>query len=234
MGKKNIIKLVTKAELARIVGVTAAAITKAARNEFPKAITSKRININHVDVIKYLVRHNIEVPDQPAPTVKKKPPPKPMKGIQSLSSTKKHYAQAALVDSETETTTTEHGIPEEISAFADMTLRELIKRFGTDMAFVDWLKATKAIEDINEKRLKNAVARGELVNRQIIKVGVFDPINETFNKLLTDCSKTISVRVKAMLASGQSTGDCEKFISDQMGSFIRPAKVRIARTLKNT
>lgn len=230
MAAKSQLKLVSKAELARIVNLSKAAITKAARNDFPKGMLAGRVNLNHHDVIYYANKHDVDLSNHkaPPPVKPKKAPPPLIKGINSLTSTKKHYAQAALADP-----VVDNEIPEEITAFTDMTLRELIYRFGTDMAFVDWLKATKAIEDINEKRLKNAVARGELVNRQVIKVGVFDPINETFGKLLTDCSKTLAVRVRAMIASGQSTGDCEKFISDQIGSFIRPAKAKIVRALKN-
>lgn len=134
---------------------------------------------------------------------------------------------------EIENGTTIHEVPENIEAFADMTLRELIQRFGTDTAFVDWLKATKSIEDINEKRLKNAVSRGELVSRDLMKIGVIDPINAAHIKLLTDGAKTIALRVVSMHDAGRPLKDCEKFVSDQITSFIKPVKSRVARALKN-
>jgi len=40
--------------------------------------------------------------------------------------------------------------------------------YGTDIAFSDWLRAVKIIEDINEKRLKNEHTISELVSRQLI------------------------------------------------------------------
>lgn len=126
-----------------------------------------------------------------------------------------------------------HNIPEDIRDFADMTLRELIHRFGTDVAFLDWLKATKSIEDINEKRLKNAATQGELVSRKLIKVGVIDPIESAHLKLLTDGAKTIALRVTAMHSAGRELADIENFVSDQISSFIRPMKAKIKRTLKN-
>lgn len=126
-----------------------------------------------------------------------------------------------------------HEIPEDIKNFADMTLRELIQRFGTDIAFLDWLKAVKAIEDINEKRLKNAQTRKELVNIKLVKNGVIDHIETVFNQLLTDGAKTIARRVTSMHGAGRPIEDCEIFVADQVSSFIRPVKAKIARALRN-
>lgn len=124
-------------------------------------------------------------------------------------------------------------IPEDIQAFADMTLREIIKRFGTDVAFLEWLRAIKSIEDINEKRLKNAKTKGELVSRELMKVGVIDPYNQAHLQLLTDGSKTIARRVMAMAGADRTVEECEKFIADQITSFIRPVKTKVGRALKN-
>jgi len=126
-----------------------------------------------------------------------------------------------------------YAVPDDIQAFADMTLRELIEKFGTDLRFLDWLKATKAIEDINEKRLKNAETKGELVGRQLVKHGILDPIESAHIKLLTDGSKTIARRAAAMSGAGRDMEDIEKFVADQITSFLRPMKAKIARTLKN-
>ncbi len=124
-------------------------------------------------------------------------------------------------------------IPEDIRKLADWSLRDLVTKFGTDIAFLDFLKATKALEEIHEKRLKNAKSSGELVDRILIKIGVIEPINTAHVKLLTDGSKTIAVRTKAMLDAGRDLGEVEAFITEQISSFIRPMKAKIARSLKN-
>lgn len=124
-------------------------------------------------------------------------------------------------------------VPEEIGAFIDMTLREVIQRFGTDAAFCDWLKATKEIEAIEEKRLKNAQTRGELVSRNLVKIGVIEPIDTAHIKLLTDGAKTIARRSTAMHGAGRTVEDIEKFVAEQMTSFIRPIKSRVAKALRN-
>lgn len=164
------------------------------------------------------------------------PPPRILGGTEKKRQTKKQEALARHTTSPTspaETGSTLHEIPDDIKKFADMTLRELIQRYGTDVAFLDWLKATKQIEDINEKRLKNATTKGELVSRELVKIGVIDQINAAHTKLLTDGAKTIALRVVAMSKAGRAVDECEKFIVDQIGSFIKPAKVKMARALKN-
>ncbi len=140
---------------------------------------------------------------------------------------------AALANLNNDAVTNDNEIPEDITKFADMTLRQLIRRFGTDTAFLDWLKSVKMIEDVNEKRLKNAVTQGELIKRDVIKNGVIDPIDTALKQLLTDGSKTIAIRVSSMRGAGLSVDECSIFVSDQISSFIKPMKARIARTLKN-
>ncbi len=126
-----------------------------------------------------------------------------------------------------------HKIPEDIRAFADMSLRELVTRFGTDTRFNDWLKSTKMIEDINEKRLKTAATRGDLVSRDLVKTGIIDTFNKVHIQLLSDGAKTIARRVTAMHAAGKSLEECEKFVVNQISSFIRPAKAKIVRVLQS-
>ena len=124
-------------------------------------------------------------------------------------------------------------VPEEIEAYADMTLRELISRFGTETAMIDWLKATKEIEIIHEKRLKNAQTEGKLVSRDLIKLGVIDHYEAAHIKLLTDGAKTIARRATALHAADTDIGEIERFVKDQITSFLRPVKTKVERTLKN-
>lgn len=122
-------------------------------------------------------------------------------------------------------------VPENIQDFLEFSLGELIERFGTDIRFLDWLKATKEIEAINEKRLKNATTKGTLISRQLVQVGVIDVFNSAHLKLLKDGAKTIAAGAVAKHASGGDLVEVEVFVSDILGSFIRPVKDRIKRSL---
>lgn len=228
-------KLVSKIELSRVAGVSPAAISKAIRAKLAVAMSGKRIDINHPVVVEYIEQQS-KPPPPPPPKKKSKPPPPPPKkpeikpGVAHTKDTKKSLALEKLNDDEKEKFVFE--IPENITKFIDYTLRELIHQFGTDAAFYDWLKATKEIENINEKRLKNAATQGELVHRGLVKQGIVDPINATHSKLLTDGSKTIARRVTAMFGAGRSVEECEKFVAETIESFIRPMKTKITKALK--
>lgn len=117
--------------------------------------------------------------------------------------------------------------------YADMTLREVIKKYGTDPAFSDWLKCIKLIEDINEKRLKNECTINEMVSRQLIKAGIVAPFEAVSNKLLTDGAKTMASRVTMMVDGGRSVAECEAAIVDQLSSFIKMMKSESLKRLQN-
>lgn len=168
----------------------------------------------------------------PPPPGKKTPPPPPpaVTGHTAKNNSKKSAALAKLND-KLENGTTLHEIPEDILAFVDMTLRELLLRFGTETAFKDFLSATKQIEDINEKRLKNAATRGEVVSRTMVRTGIVEPIDTAFNNMLTDGSKTMSIRITAMVNAGKDAAEVEDYIKKTLSSFIRPTKAKVARSM---
>lgn len=183
-----------------------------------------RIGSDRAAKIFKIMELNGEIPD------KKGPPPEParhepapLRGRAVTKEAKKH-APAPAPESTLE-------IPEDIEAFVDFSLRELIEKFGTDARFVDWLKATKEIEMINEKRLKNAQTQGTLVSRELMKVGVIEPIDAAHIKLLTDGAKTIARRATAMHDAGRELDEIENFVKDQITSFIRPVKTKVKRAL---
>lgn len=122
-------------------------------------------------------------------------------------------------------------VPDDIEALADLTLRELIEKFGTGYRFLDWLKALKEIEAVNEKRIKNAQATGKLISRKLVEVGVVDPFNAAHVRLMTDGAKAITAAVLAKHQAGISEPEIEAYVADVVGSFIRPVKAKIERNL---
>lgn len=124
-------------------------------------------------------------------------------------------------------------IPEDIQSFLDYTLLELIEKFGTDTRFSDWLNATQKIENINEKRLKNAATKGKLISRELVRVGVIDEFNSVHLRLLKDGAKNIAGGVISKCSGGAEIAEIEMFISGILGSFIKPVKAKIIRNLKN-
>lgn len=124
-------------------------------------------------------------------------------------------------------------IPEDIRLFVDMTLRQLLTQFGTEEAFCTWLKASKEIEAVDEKRTKNAKAKGELVTRRLVETGVIDVYDSAHLRLLSDGAKTIAAGMVAKHASGAELFEIEDYVADTLGAFIRPIKNKIKRALKS-
>lgn len=122
-------------------------------------------------------------------------------------------------------------LPENIQHLADWPLRKIVQTFGTSAAFVDWLKATKLIEDIHAARLKNDSTSGELVSRDLVSRGLIEPIETAFVSMLSDGARTIAARSVAMVRAGSDEADIEDLVKDQLSSLIRPAKAKIKRNL---
>lgn len=193
------------------------------------------IGYNRATRLVTMMRESGLVDMAPGKDAEKKPAPapKPPKERGPSGHTKRNIDRKAASLQDLSQGKTLHAIPDDIERFSDMTLRELVARFGTDTAFLDWLKATKEIETINEKRIKNAQSRGELVSREVVKVGIIEPINTAHVRMMTDGAKTIATRVVAMHNAGRTHADIVKFVADQIASFIRPVKAKTERTLQN-
>jgi len=212
MTGQTIKQLILKSEFAALAGVSPGHVTRLCKGRLSEAIEDRKINLTHPAVASYLAERNTSAA---APT------PKRPQG---------RRAKANLGDIDNDPL---QRVPENIRAFADMSLRELAAMFGTDHGFIEWLNGLKRIEDIHEKRIKNAKAEGELVARDLIAEGVIGPIEQAHRKMLTDGAKNISRRVAAMAKAGSTESECEKYVHDQIGSFIRPVKTQMQRALDN-
>lgn len=124
-------------------------------------------------------------------------------------------------------------IPPEIEAYADMTLRDLIGRYGTVAVFNDWLNALSKIESITEKRVKNEATAGKLISRDLVRQTIIVPIDTAFGQILTDGAKAIAVEVGAMAKGDASDQEIERAVEKVVASFIRPAKAKIKRGIEN-
>ena len=217
-------KLISKAELSRLCGVSTAAITKACKKKFPGAMHGDgqraRIDANHPAVIDYIESHGGTGPESIRQDDSgKDPSPErpPSKAAQIRDASPGEYEP----------------VPDDIEAFADMTIRELIARFGTETRFKDWLGALKTIEDIQEKRIKNAVAAGKLVSRELVERHVFGVIEASHRRLLNDSPKTITGQVYAAAKSGMELEEAESKVRLLISSQLKSVKARAEKGLRN-
>lgn len=224
-------KLFSRKKFAEIAGVNPSTVSRVSHTLLKGAFYGKRIDAAHPMAQAYLARKGVDSIDlTDAVTVSADElPPEELEPVQQPSPVRVPTAKQQDARMEIEIP----DVPENISHLADWTLREILHKFGTDANMVDYLKAAKSIEEIAEKRLKNAHARGELVSRSIVKNGIIDTLDGAFTRILTDGSRTIAARANAMIKSGDSVSDLEGFISAQLSTFIKPTKSKIARVLRN-
>jgi len=178
-----------------------------------------------------LMRVNGMIPE-PLKTRAKDPAPKPFEKVPVVNGYNARNERIKRESAENPDDLMDN-IPKHISKLADKSLRELVHMFGTDRSFKDWLDAAKKIEDIDTTRIKNAQLKGELVNKEFVKISVVSPIESAHVQLLTDGAKTITRKVIVMCAAENTPAEIEKEIIDQLASFIRPVKTKITRALKN-
>lgn len=118
---------------------------------------------------------------------------------------------------------------EKITDFGDYTLREIARRFGSQLQFIDVLNSVKKIAEIEEKELKNAAVKGKLIDRELVKIAVIGPMETTLPQILTDGAKQIANRVSVMTRAGAPLLDLEREVESILKSFLRPMRDKMLR-----
>jgi len=201
--------------------VSPAAITKACKGAALKgALVRDRIDLEHPDAVAYLKRDRaptvpvISAPD-PGPA---KPPHEP-----ELADGTPDFEGEPVIET-----------GQDIGSYADLTLRELVEKFGTERSFKDWLEALKKIEDIREKRLNNEEYQKSLISRDLVKTHVIGMIDGANRRLLHDAPKTLSRRLFALARSGAEIEEAEGTVREIISSHLRVVKDNAVKILGQT
>lgn len=208
-------RLVTRAELARHAGCTAMAVTQACKVRLAKAVHGKRVDIDHPAVRAWLKKRGHELPEPAASEVVPAP---------AALASGPRGAQMAPVR-------TPEGI-EDIHGFEDLTLREIVTRYGSMSVHSDWLDMRRKQVQIREREIKNFELEGRLIPREGVRVHVIGVIDGAFRRLLQDAPKTLARRIYAMAHAGESVEAAEELVRDTVTSLLRPVKEAAARVLR--
>lgn len=216
----NAKRLIKKSEFAKLANTSPANITKLCKSRLAPAVSGKYIDAAAPAAKEYLEARR-KVSTQTVPKQAKtpdKPTPKPAKPLAPIGEEDPFIP----ID-----------IPEDIAAFSDMTLREILIRFGTHSAFEGWLKASKTIEDLREKRFKNAVAEGDYIERDLVSKHIVALIDSTLERLLSDAPKAISRQLKTAAVAKLTLEEMEAATAKILSSQLRDIKERSLRGLRN-
>ena len=106
----------------------------------------------------------------------------------------------------------------DIDGLEDLTLREIVMRYGSIDGFKRYVESLKSISDFNLRDMKMKTHRGELIQRDLV-VGTLIPlIDVAYQRLVSDVPAAITQQIIARVESGgeDRTGDCEKIIRDAL------------------
>ena len=217
-------KLLSKADFARVAGVSRVAVGKAMlEGKLKPAVVGDRVDMMHPSAVAYLKR--------PRPHSRRsKADIKAEKAAAEAQSTDGDQTSSSNGSAAADALVTDTGL--DISRYADMTLRELIDRFGSVRALKDWLEALKKIEDIREKRLNNEEVQRHLISRELVKTHVFGFLDAGNRRLLGDTPKTIARRLYGLARSDAPIEEGEKLVREIIGSQLNPQKARVAKLLR--
>jgi hypothetical protein len=211
-------KLVSRAEMAQRAGVSPGAITKALRKNGPlvAAAVRDRVDVDHPDAVAYLSRKDRQ-------RTRKRQQEATAAELSDSDETSIATAMAALASD---------AALEDIEGFNDMTVRQVVDRFGTARAFRDFLDARKRIEDVRKTELDNDEAEGRLISRELVEQHVFGAIEASHMRLLQDLPKSAAIRVNSAFKAGDPVEEIERIIRELISTQLRPVKNTVLRVMK--
>lgn len=121
--------------------------------------------------------------------------------------------------------------PDEMRKYLKMPLQEIALRYGNAVQFKDYVSAVKDIGAIEERAIKTAKMRGELVSRELVRMQIVSPFDAAHLKMLRDGSQTIATRMASMVGSGATLNELALEVEKIISSFIKPVKDRVQKAM---
>jgi hypothetical protein len=242
-------RLISRAKLAQLAGVSKSAITQACDSDkLRAALRGDRVDLDHDLVTAYLKKRGKEVPparpalaaktDRASTNPRKFKPPappaptdQPKRGRGRPRSPTAEDPEEGVGHMRPPAGVTE-GSSEDLKDLTELLL-PLVERFGTDTRFADWLSSLKDIELIREKRLKNGETEGGLISRELVKTFVFGAIEAANKRLLGDAAKTIASKVFNATRAKGTLEEAQRLVRDEISKQLKPLKTTAARHLRH-
>ena len=204
-------KPIARRELARLGGVTQAAITKATQPGGPLADAvlkrGRGLDLDHPKVKAWLKKRHA------AATLHPEAPESVRPAQTSGGSNRLPVPPSGSGE-------WQHLTLEEVAV---MPIEELVRRFDLIDNLKSWLDAAKKAADTRSVDLRNREAEGTVIERELVRVHVFGAWDASHVRLLGDAPKTITRRVYAMAKAGEPIEAAEKTVRELIGSQLKPA-----------
>lgn len=228
---------IPRSEAARLGGVTKGAITAATKPGgalAPAALASGRLNASHPRFKAWLQRRRTRAAAQAAPSeMRKFGPSDPTSAANSGSTEGPPPTEPRPASPQKKGSfRVIGGDIRDVAEISEMTIRQVVRRWGTVTEFKDWLDATKALETIREKNLRNAETEGNLISKKLIVTHVMGALEAGNRRLLSDTPKTMARRLYAAARADVPIEEAEQMVREIIGSHLRPVKEGAVRLLR--
>ena len=212
-------RIISKAELARWGGVSRQAVSKLCK---PGALlfdaaSSKGVDVEHPLVVEWLGGHDVDQIPEPGQNPA-------AQTDQPKTSTRKKTASAPRLP-------TMPSPPRGVEDLENMTVREVVMRYGSVDGFKRFVESLKNIAEYQHRQLRVRQQRGELVERDKVAGVVFPLIEVAFSRLVSDVPEAVSKQVVARVESGgpETTADVVALIRDANSRVLKNLKQSAAR-----
>lgn len=210
-----------------MAGVSRAHITQELRpgGVLEGASAGTLVDVDHPTVVAWLKSRGVD------PTAPASPPPKPAKN--------KKAAPTAPTPSAPNSSPERSGIEDsgqatEPAKWLGYTLTELVRRFGGEPQFSNWLKAVQTIEDIRRKRLDNEETERSIISRDLVERSLLGLLEEQNQKLLNELPRTLARTIQTLVRSGQGLEASERETRKLVGQVLSATAKKMSKGLKKT
>lgn len=205
-------KLYSQAALAKLAGVSRAAVTKLKKKLPVDAFEGDKIDAAHPVVSKWLKGSSQRKTVKPKEPIKQtvgndlpktEPPPKPM------------------ID---EPLPYVPGESDDIKIYEDMTINQVLHIHGTSERFLDYLKARKVLPEIALKDLQAKEKSGEYISRDIVSKFIMPLIDNAMKKTIEDMPQTLAAKALRLVKSGSDLESIVNIFRTDLGSNFKGLK----------
>lgn len=124
----------------------------------------------------------------------------------------------------TATLLSEHDVSPNDERLLQMTLGDVVERYGSIQGFADHVDVVKKMHEIERIELQNSETRGELVERALVQK-VFGALDGANRKMLLDAPRTIARRLAQDVDGGASTEAIEQGVRELLTKALDGVKL---------
>ncbi len=230
-------RLVTRAELLRRVNrsKTRLYVDASPDGRLRNALTSDgRIDLDHIDVVNYCHEFGYSEPDTKqlvADAVKaEREKLTAPKGPPTTAGDLPYATPDMVADAADEMF--EDSDDKAADEIMQMTLHELVMRYGKQARFLDYVRALKVLTDTRAKDEESARKRKEHVPMSLV-LALTGHIDALQTALLSETTVAIRTKVAAMAKAGAGDKAIEKAVHDLISRTVRTTKETTERAIRS-